>query len=547
MSKYTDLINPQNNVANIANAISQGYQDGTLESNVDMDAEAVRGSIREHGVSRFLRGGDPVSGRLRAKDKIVNGLDDPSSLGFVFIIDQPFLNTGLFGNDDYDESGRDYKLGVTDSNYSALAYLKNCITGTTQTGERYKTDEYGNILNETSYETVKDKFEMPDGTTSESEYEIEVVTPITETYSKVVSKKQLFSEEYKSMSAFVNGFKTLTREYPYVFQTIEGLPDAYKKYFSNKKDAFLGGGDDNKIKIGCLESMDLRMLSLFDAYFNATYNHKYRRQILPPNLLKFNCGVLVHDLRNVVSGVWNEKPVLNKDFARFVSQNVSSVYFRFVDCIFDTEDIGESFANVNNAEPNTTNFSFSFYYNNIEIYVNSLADAIESSTAIERNKTLDSNRVYDVEMARKNNKRKYFDGEDYNIYFNYNNGMNVGEALLRFGQNVFNSATSTSKFGNVYDESTTGLVSNILSTISGASSSSIISSLAHQGKDYLGEKIMENLPSGNFASTLGNMIGYPKTQPGENVFGTEQHREPRKSFGEPVLTNPPSGPRTRTM
>ena len=103
------------------------------------------------------------------------------------------------------------------------------------------------------------------------------------------------------------------------------------------------------------------------------------------------------------------------------------------------------------------------------------------------------------------NKRKYFDGEDYNVYFNYNNGMNVGEALLRFGQNVFNSATSTSKLGNVYDESTTGLVSNILSTISGASSSSIMASLANQGKNYLGEKIMENVPSSPFKNFLGNM------------------------------------------
>lgn len=538
MSKYTDLINPKNNVNNLATSIMNGFQDGTFESNVAVDAEAIRGNIREHGVSRFLRGGDPVSGRLRAKDKIVNGLDDPSSLGFVFIIDQPFLNTGLFGNDNDDELS--YTMVETDSNYSALTYLKNCITG--ELGgviDRNALDENGNEI----LENNKNK---------------------TEKYMTIENKKQLFSKEYKEMSAFVNGFRTLTREYPYVFQTIEGLPDAYKKYFSNKTDAFLGGGDDNKIKIGCLESMDLRMLSLFDAYFNATYNHKYRRQILPPNLLKFNCGVLVHDLRNVVSGVWNENPVLNNDFAQFVSRNVSSVYFRFIDCIFDTEEIGESFSNVNNAEPNTTNFSFSFYYNNIEIYVNSLADAIESSTAIERNKRLDSNRVYDVEIARKNNKRKYFDGEDYNIYFNYNNGMNIGEALLRFGQNVFNSATSTSKFGNVYDESTTGLVSNILSTISGASSSSIIASLAHQGKDYLGEKIMENLPSGNFANTLGNMIGYPKTESYENVFGTEQHREPIRSFGEntirnnqqkeprkffdePVLSNPPSGPKTRTL
>lgn len=538
MSKYTDLINPKNNVNNLATSIMNGFQDGTFESNVAVDAEAIRGNIREHGVSRFLRGGDPVSGRLRAKDKIVNGLDDPSSLGFVFIIDQPFLNTGLFGNDNDDELS--YTMVETDSNYSALTYLKNCITG--ELGgviDRNALDENGNEI----LENNKNK---------------------TEKYMTIENKKQLFSKEYKEMSAFVNGFRTLTREYPYVFQTIEGLPDAYKKYFSNKTDAFLGGGDDNKIKIGCLESMDLRMLSLFDAYFNATYNHKYRRQILPPNLLKFNCGVLVHDLRNVVSGVWNENPVLNNDFAQFVSRNVSSVYFRFIDCIFDTEEIGESFSNVNNAEPNTTNFSFSFYYNNIEIYVNSLADAIESSTAIERNKRLDSNRVYDVEIARKNNKRKYFDGEDYNIYFNYNNGMNIGEALLRFGQNVFNSATSTSKFGNVYDESTTGLVSNILSTISGASSSSIIASLAHQGKDYLGEKIMENLPSGNFANTLGNMIGYPKTESYENVFGTEQHRgpirsfgentirnnqqkEPRKFFDEPVLSNPPSGPKTRTL
>lgn len=533
MSKYTDLINPKNNVDNIANSIANGFQSGALESNVALDGDAVRGSIREHGVSRFLRGGDIVGGRLRAKDKIVNGLDDPSSLGFTFIIDQPYLNTGLFGTENFDSA----TLTISDVGYSALSYLKNCVGAAYEEKEAFNLDDNGDpIVNGTEFVYSDDGFIMGEQNTYS-----------TYKYTNIKPGDMLFVNEYKNMSAFVNGFKTLTREYPYVFQTIDGLPDAYKKYFSNKKDSYLGGGDDNKIKIGCLESMDLRMLSLFDAYFNAVYNHRYRRQIVPPNLLKFNCGILVHDLRNVVPASWSDKPVINKDFAEFISKNVSSVYFRFIDCIFDTDDIGESFANVNNNESSTTNFSFSFVYNNVEIYVNSLADAIENSMAIERNKILDSNRVYDVEVARTNNKRKYFDGEDYNIYFNYNNGMNIGEALMNFGQKVFNSATSTSKFGNVYDESAYGLVSNILSTISGASASSILGTLANQGKKYLGEKIMENIPSGKGKDFLGNIADLPKgNSVGEPVNGYEKNslRDRGKSpiHNEKIMENLPSNP-----
>lgn len=513
----------------IPNVLANGITSGLIENaeNIGYDINSVRGTMRDNDVSKFLRGGDIVGKILKGNNKIVNGLDDPSNLGFMFILEPVFLNNGLFGG--IGETSN--VLGITDIGYSALLYLKDCVGSS--------------IDYEDSGIDAVDENGMPVITYDEI---TEQYVTATEKYPVVKSGSSIFLEEYKNMQAFVNGFNTIVKEYPYVFQTIEGLAEAYTKYFENKKDSFLGGGEDNKIKIGCLESMDLRMLALFNSYFNAVYNHKYRRQIVPTNLLKFNCGILVHDLRNVVVGAWETTPLLTPENANFISKNISTVYFKFIDCIIDTENIGESFANVGNNEANVTNFSFSFEYNNVEIYVNSLADALESGSKIEKNKILESNKIHDIELARAKNKRKYFDNNDYNVYFNYNNGIPVGEALMNFGQQVFNSATSSTKFGNVYDESKYGVVSNMLSTITNASSSSILASLAKTGKDYLGEKIMENLPSGNFANTVGNMIGYPKTKnTGENVFKKEQHREPVKTFGESVLLNPPSGPRTKTL
>ena len=462
--------------------IPSTYGVDTQTTETSYVSPSIRGGIPGVSTTNFLSAGRALGG-IKANNKIVNGLDDPSHLGFNFVIVRNYLNSGLFGGLKQDDN----TVRITDVGYSALRYLWDCVSHDigVQGGE-VLTDDYGNPI----YDTDEN------GEFSEI---------ITEKYVGLSNEgNQIFLNEYKNLKAFVDGFTDITKVHPYVFQTIEGLQDAYKRYFANAKDAYLGGGEENKIKITCLESMDLRMLALFDAYFNAVYDHGYRRQILPPNLLKFDCGVLVHDIRNIAPGVWNSKSgngfKIDDAMARLIAENVSSVWFEFKDCVFDTEEIGESFANVSNAEANETGFSFVIRYSNVNIRVNSLADAIEAGRGFDANKTTDGWRVYENEKSLSANQTKRI-GDSVSE----STGTNVLQGLLNFGQDVFNSATTNSKLGNVYEDSVNGLVSSALAAVTGASASTIINGLASQGMHYLGDKIMDNIPSGPMNNFIGNM------------------------------------------
>lgn len=425
----------------------------------------TRGNGEHISTAKFLRGGSILYNTLPAGNKIVYGMDDPSHFGFVFCVDAD--TSGLFGTTN---SGGTY-YGYRDRMYSALDYLKNCKSDTTIVSSENGETAYG-------------------------------------------EGNQTFPEEYQNMYAFVNGFKTICANYPYVFQTIEGLADVYKRYFFAKEDPFLGGGTDNKIKITCLESADLRMNALFDAYMRAVYNHRYRRQNVPDNILRFDCTVLVHDLRKLYfgnNGSLGQTEQISKETLNKIVGNMSTVLFKFKDCLIDTEEIGASFASLGNVELAQTTFEFTFQYGDVDVYVNSLADILEGKLKEEERKDREVYNMLDVAVmqngkdAPDRTKLDYFPIGQDNQYAQYNNGKTIGQALFDFGQKVYNSATSSSKFGNVYDNSVKGIVSSALSSIGGASIGNIISSMAYQGKNHLGEKIMNAIPEGPKKNFIGNL------------------------------------------
>ena len=158
---------------------------------------------------------------------------------------------------------------------------------------------------------------------------------------------------------FINGMRKMTEEYPYVLQSITGLDTAYKKHYFIK-DSYLGSGDD-KITITCLESLDLRVSSMFNRYFNAVYDRQYRRERVPINLRRFNCSVYVHDVRNFVSKVRDGKD--DNRILELKDMYYSVIEFRFYDCEIVPEETGNIFNNVSNEAPSDmikTNFTFTY-------------------------------------------------------------------------------------------------------------------------------------------------------------------------------------------
>ena len=168
------------------------------------------------------------------------------------------------------------------------------------------------------------------------------------------------------MLGFINGMRKLTTEYPYVLQTITGLDEAYKKYF-DAKEPYQGSGE-GKISIDCLEYIDMRITSMFNKYFNAVYDHRYKRERVPINLRRFQCSIFVHDIRNfrksvqrLIGEVDEESYISN--IALMAINYLSAIEFKFFDCEIIPEETGGIFDNVTNLPNNdmrSTKFTFKY-------------------------------------------------------------------------------------------------------------------------------------------------------------------------------------------
>ena len=173
-------------------------------------------------------------------------------------------------------------------------------------------------------------------------------------------------QTYYDMMNFIKGMKKITKEYPYVFQSITGLDEAYNAYFE-PKDAYMGSGD-NKISIECLEFLDLRVSTMFNRYFNAVYDRQYRRERVPINLRRFQCSIFVHDIRNFKDSLPSyvyDMPSSN--ILKFALNYISAIEFKFFDCEIVPTETGNVFDSVSNVSFDMKKTKFTFTYGNCMI------------------------------------------------------------------------------------------------------------------------------------------------------------------------------------
>jgi hypothetical protein len=166
------------------------------------------------------------------------------------------------------------------------------------------------------------------------------------------------SQTVLDMLGFISGMKKMITEYPYVINSITGLDKAYENHYGIK-DPYMGSGD-NKITLTCWESLDLRVSSMFNRYFNAVYDRQYRRERVPINLRRFNCLIYVHDVRNFVS---KRRDNYDNRILELTDMYYSAIEFRFYDCEIVPGETGNIFNDISNEAPTEmkkTNFTFTY-------------------------------------------------------------------------------------------------------------------------------------------------------------------------------------------
>ena len=95
-----------------------------------------------------------------------------------------------------------------------------------------------------------------------------------------------------NLEIFIEMLYKLQNEAPWYFQTVTGLSDMYRI-----DPAYNYRGKDKILTIDCLETIDMRMSLLADAYRNAAFDPETMREILPINLRTFNMAIYVLEFR----------------------------------------------------------------------------------------------------------------------------------------------------------------------------------------------------------------------------------------------------------
>lgn len=173
------------------------------------------------------------------------------------------------------------------------------------------------------------------------------------------------------LKAFCQGLKEIESKRSYYFQTIEGLQEAFSKTVN--MTPYGGSADGEGITVGLLEAIDLKMSALFNLYKAACYDVKYRRNLIPVNLMYFTVRVEVVEIRKFKQ-VRNFINALNPlspepELSKFVNENFSKITFRFDECEWDASASGQVFANVTNVQDsgNIAISSMKWSYGRVEI------------------------------------------------------------------------------------------------------------------------------------------------------------------------------------
>lgn len=130
----------------------------------------------------------------------------------------------------------------------------------------------------------------------------------------------------QKLDYFIQMLKYFSEEAPWFLRTITGLESLLEIDVNNGARV----SKESNIVISAMDTVDMKMLSMVDAYRSIVYDKKFMRDLLPLNLRKFNCSVYVTDPRILL------KPTSSSDSTLKVDEDSQGVMvMKCYGCTFD--------------------------------------------------------------------------------------------------------------------------------------------------------------------------------------------------------------------
>jgi hypothetical protein len=117
-----------------------------------------------------------------------------------------------------------------------------------------------------------------------------------EAFLKTLAETDSFyKDRLDDLINFKETLKQINQELPWFWQSLKGL-ERLQQY--NPENAFMGG-DDAKLEIETLESLNLTISGLMHLYRRATFDERKWSYIIPANLRKFRMWIYVTEVRSI--------------------------------------------------------------------------------------------------------------------------------------------------------------------------------------------------------------------------------------------------------
>ena len=104
-----------------------------------------------------------------------------------------------------------------------------------------------------------------------------------------------YAERLNDLQNFIETLKVINKELPWFWQSLKGL-ERLQQY--NPENAYMGG-DDAKLEIETLESLNLTISGLMHLYRRAIFDERKWTYIIPANLRMFRMWVYVTEVRSI--------------------------------------------------------------------------------------------------------------------------------------------------------------------------------------------------------------------------------------------------------
>lgn len=176
-----------------------------------------------------------------------------------------------------------------------------------------------------------------------------------ETYYREINNWPTARKAHGMHKYFKSSLGNLENKTPWFFTSISGLEKALQY---NENSAYWGG-DDSVITIGCLETMDMRVSNLMQAYRDAIWDQGSWSWIVPDNLRKFNVTIWATDVRRM-------NALSERNWFKF----------NFSSCEFMLDSGNAAFADLTSSPNEQIVQSIAFKYENV---------AVESLASIKNN------------------------------------------------------------------------------------------------------------------------------------------------------------------